>query len=320
MNANVNRLLAVAVLMMGACNTVFGLEDREPTPDAAPDAALYSRCGTFLFDEALRYATINNPRTAPDGVTPLPWSWDEARTMCQQRGMDLAVFNDEHELGMANEPPAWPYWIGAKLTNQAWENVDECPALEPATPSAMTNGCGVVNGPVELGATACTGALPVLPDPIGPPVVPAALCETPRPTTANCLGNDPAATRYVRSIQPLDYAGAKEFCDNVNGEIVVFETHEEWKRVSKLTNEQFKARFWIGSQFDGTVWSSITNCPATYSWKDGTPGTPVAGSCLSSTLRVDSADNPEHQGIWLDGLTPTACDQTDELFAVCEIR
>jgi len=37
-------------------------------------------------------------------------------------------------------------------------------------------------------------------------------------------------------------------------------------------------------------------------------------------LRVDGADNPEHQGIWLDGVTPTACDRTDELFAVCEIR
>jgi len=44
----------------------------------------------------------------------------------------------------------------------------------------------------------------------------------------------------------------------VKGEIVVFETNDEWKRVSKLTNEQ----------------------------------------CL----------------------TPTACDRTDELFAVCEIR
>jgi hypothetical protein len=41
---------------------------------------------------------------------------------------------------------------------------------------------------------------------------------------------------------------------------------------------------------------------------------------LSSTLRVFGTENPEHQGIWLDGMTPTACDRTDELFAVCEIR
>lgn len=318
MISSVNWVLAAVVLMSSACDAVFGLEGRVPSPDAAPDAAPYTRCGAFLYDEGFRYATVNNPNVTPEGVT-LPWSWDEAREMCQHRGMDLAVFNDEHELGMANEPPAWPYWIGAKLTSAAWENVDECPALEPATPSAMTNGCGVVDGPVSLGATSCTGQLPPDPDD-GPPVVAAALCETPRPNSANCLGNDPLGTRYVRSIQPLDYAGAKAFCDNVKGEIVVFETNEEWKRVSKLTNEQFKARFWIGSQFDGTTWNTITSCPATYSWKDGTPGTPVAGSCLSSTLRVFGADNPDHQGIWLDGLTPTPCDRTDELFAVCEIR
>ena len=103
-------------------------------------------------------------------------------------------------------------------------------------------------------------------------------------------------------------------------QIVVFETQEEWKRVSKLTNEEFKARFWVGSTFDGTEWKAITRCPATYSWKDGTPGIPTAGSCLSSTLRVFGADNPEHMGIWLDGVTPTACERTYELFAVCEIR
>lgn len=319
MISKVHWVMAAAVLMSSACDAAFGLEGRVPAPDAAPDAAPYTRCGTFLYDEALRYATVNNPNATPEGV-PLPWSWDDARRMCQYRGMDLAVFNDEHELGMANEPPAWPYWIGEKLTNQTWESVDECPALEPTTPPAMTNGCGVVDGPVALGAVACSGQLPVVADPIGPPVVAAALCETPRPTSANCLGNDPLGTRYVRSIQPLDYEGAKQFCDNVKGEIVVFETQEEWKRVSKLTNEQFKSRFWIGSQFDGTVWNTITSCPATYSWKDGTPGTPAAGSCLSSTLRVFGADNPEHQGIWLDGLAPTACDRTDELFAVCEIR
>ncbi len=320
MNPNVDwlrGLVVVAAVALGGCDRAFGLDEREPGPDAAPDAPPYARCGTFLYDEPLRYATINNPRVAPDGVTPEAWSWDEARTMCLQRGMDLAVFNDEHELGMANESPAWPFWIGAKLDNATWSNVDECPALEPAVPPAMANGCGVVTGPVELGATACTGQLAPASEPV---VVAAALCETPRPTTASCLGNDPLGTRYVRSIQPLDYASARAFCGDVNGELVVFETHAEWKRVSKLTNEQFKARFWVGSTFDGRAWNAITSCPATYSWKDGTPGTPIAGSCLSSTLRIDGDDNPEHQGIWLDGVTPTACDRTDELFAVCEIR
>ena len=62
-----------------------------------------------------------------------------------------------------------------------------------------------------------------------------------------------------------------------------------------------------------------TNVPITYSWQNGTPGTPTSGSCLSTTLRVFGTENPEQQGIWLDGMTPTACDRNDELFAVCEI-
>jgi hypothetical protein len=309
--------LMVATLAIGGCDAAFGLQTREAAPDAAPDAPPYSPCGAFLYDEPLRYANISNPRVAADEVTPLPWSWDDARTMCLQRGMDLAVFNDEHELGMAPEAPAWPFWIGEKLTNTTWSSVDDCPALEPATPPAMSNGCGVVNGPITLGATACTGQLAPLSE---PPVVTSALCETPRPTSASCLGNDPLGTRYVRSIQPLSHEGATAFCDNVKGQLVVFETHAEWKRVSKLTNEQFKARFWVGSTFDGTTWNAITSCPATYSWQGGTPGTPAAGSCLSTTLRVFGVDNGEHQGIWLDGVTPTTCDRTDELFAVCEIR
>lgn len=309
------RTVAV-VLALGGCDQAFGLEGRLPAPDAAPDAPPYSKCGVFLYDEPLRYANIVNPKATPEGV-PLPWSWEEARTMCLQRGMDLAVFNDDHEVGMAPEAPSWPFWIGAKLENAAWSYVDECPALEPATPSAMTSGCGVVAGPVDLSATACTGQLPPSED--KPPVVGSALCETPRPTNVNCLGNDPLGTRYVRSIQPLSYAAATAFCDDVNGQIVVFETDAEWKRVSKLTNEQFKARFWVGSSFDGTTWKAITSCPATYSWQNGTPGTPTSGSCLSTTLRVFGTENPEQQGIWLDGMTPTACDRNDELFAVCEI-
>lgn len=307
--------LVVAVLATGGCDAVLGLDSRDPAPDASPDAPPYTRCGTFLYDEPLRYAMVNNPRVAADEVTLLPWSWEDARTACRQRGMDLAVFNDEHELGMAPEAPTWPFWVGEKLENRAWTSVDECPALEPATPPQMTSGCGVVAGPITLGAEACDGQLAPLAEPA---VVTSALCETVRPTSASCLGNNPLGTRYVRSIRPLDYQGALAFCENVKGHVVVFETQAEWLRVAKLTNEEIQARFWVGSTFDGTVWNTVTSCPATYSWKDGTPGTPVAGSCLSSTLRVFGADE-EHAGIWLDGVTPTACERTDELFAVCEI-
>ncbi len=315
--SKVIRGVLTAALAASGCDKAFGLDEREPAPDAPPDAAPYTACGTFLYDEPLRYAMINNPRVAADEVTLLPWSWDEARTECLQRGMDLAVFNDEHELGMAPESPAWPFWIGERLTDRTWTSVDDCPALEPTTPAHMTTGCGVVSGPLSLGAEACTGQLAPLSEPT---VVTSALCETPRPDSASCLGNDPLGTRYVRSIRPLDYQGAIEFCENVNGKVVVFETHAEWLRVAKLTNEDFKARFWVGSTFDGRQWTANTSCPATYAWAGGTPGIPATGSCLSSALRVFGPENPEVQGIWLDGVTPTACDRTDELFAVCEIR
>jgi hypothetical protein len=304
-----------ALLILGGCDRAFGLDDRDRVagPDAAPEVAPYSRCGAFLSDDPLRYAAITSPLVAEDGGAA-PWSWDAARAMCRQRGMDLAVVNDDHELGMAEVPPAWPFWIGAQLENSTWTTVDECPMLAPPPPGTV-QGCGVVNGPLDLGVAACSGQLPPTSD---PSVVTSALCETPRPMTASCLGNDPVATRYVRSIEPVDHEGAVEFCKSVHGHVVSFESHAEWTHVSQLTTDTIKARFWVGSTFDGTVWTTSTGCPATYSWHDGTPGTPAAGSCLASTLRVNG-EEPESAGLFLDGVTPTECSDADEMFALCEV-
>jgi hypothetical protein len=304
-----------AIVIFGGCDRAFGLEGRVAGPDAAPDAVPYSKCGAFLYDDPLRYAAIVNPFISETGAAQ-PWSWEEARTMCRQRGMDLAVFNDEKELGTTTSPPTWPFWIGEQLADAAWTTVDDCPALEPTPPPGMVNGCGVVNAPLDLGATACNGQLPPSSE---PSVVLDALCETPRPTANDCLGNDPLATRYVRSIQPLAYAGAIEFCTKVNGHVVSFESHAEWLHVSKLTADEVKARFWVGSTFDGSDWTAGTGCPATYSWSGGTPGTPVAGSCLASTLRVNG-EGPESSGLFLDGVTPTECARGDEMFALCEVN
>lgn len=284
-----------------------------PGPDAAPDAAPYSKCGAFLADDPLRYAAITNPLVSEDGRASL-WSWDDARTMCRQRGMDLAVFNDDHELG-ATAPPAWPFWIGSQLVSSAWSTVDDCPAIAPLPPPGMVNGCGVVTGPLDLRATSCNGQLPPESE---QPVVLHALCETPRPTTNGCLGNDPLATKYVRSIEPVTYDAAIAFCKNVNGRVVSFESHAEWTHISRLTTATLKARFWVGSTFDGTEWTASTGCPATYSWHNGTPGTPAAGSCLASTLRVNG-EGPEAEGLFLDGVTPTECGRADEMFALCEV-
>ena len=111
-------LVAVLLTALAGCDAVFGLE-REPPPELAG----YDRCGAFLYDEPLRYATVQNPNIE------LPWSWDDARIACQLRGMDLAVMNDTHELGRGAEDAPWPYWIGQRTIGGADQTVDGCPAL-----------------------------------------------------------------------------------------------------------------------------------------------------------------------------------------------
>ena len=42
---------------------------------------------------------------------------DTARIACQRLGLDLAVLNDEHELGIAGEE--MPVWIGHRVDGDA---------------------------------------------------------------------------------------------------------------------------------------------------------------------------------------------------------
>lgn len=316
-------IAAALIALAGGCDLAFGLGERPIESDAAPDpmsdAAPYSPCGAFLGDDPLRYASISNPKFEPDpdgGTVPLPWSWDEARTMCRRRGMDLAVFNDLHELGMATEPPGWPYWIGEQIVDSTWSSVDGCPALMTGETTSTAAGCGVVRGPVEISPTACSG---MLPPPSEPGVVIAALCESPRPTDASCLGNDPLQASYVRSAEPMSYEATRTYCAGIGGDVVVLETHAEWLHVAELTTEVIEARFWIGSTFDGEVWTTSTGCPAVYSWTGGSPGTPAAGSCLASVVRQSTAEE-DLGAIIVDGVEPTACAESAEVFAVCEVR
>jgi len=287
--------VTTAVLATG-CDVVFAVEPPATIQDATVDAPAFSPCSAALFDDPLRYAALPRP------MVEEAWSWDDARTMCRQRGMDLAVINEERELGAAFDLPGWPYWVGHALASGRWSTVDGCAALEPPPRAAITDGCGAVLGPTELGAIACSG-VPAGPE---PGIVQGALCETPPAREARCLDSDPAGARYVSSDAPMTYAEARQLCADMDGTIVVADSHAEWLHLAELAREQLHARFWIGSTFDGTEWQTETGCPATYSWAGGTPGIPRAGSCVAVTLAVD-------------GVEPTACESSDVL-AVCELR
>ncbi|MBA3460446.1 MAG: C-type lectin domain-containing protein [Deltaproteobacteria bacterium] len=295
------------------CDVIYGLE-RDPPPEFEN----YDRCGSFLFDEPLRYASIGNPNVVVDGdgnpIGLMPWSWDDARTQCQQRGMDLAVFNDQRELGMGAEDAAWPYWIGQRTIGTVAETVDGCPALT-APSSLHAIACGMVTTANEIGGASCDGQLPPM---MEPNVVIGALCETPRPDSIACLGQNPAAVEYFLSDSTLTYDRAKAFCASNDAHLVVVETHEEWLHLSKRTKTEWEKPFWLGSRFDGTTWKTENDCFGTYSWTGGTPGTPANGSCVASKVRV--VDDPEEglSGTVLDGVEPTACSEPQS-FALCEI-
>jgi hypothetical protein len=299
---------ALSLLVTSGCNVVWGLE-RDPPPEFRD----YDRCGAFLYDEPLRYATVTNPSGA------LPWSWEDARTACEYRGMDLAVFNDMHELGMAATPDAWPYWIGERMTGSSSETVDGCPAVNTPVSTryvaADVTACGVVGAPLEINGASCDGALPVT---MEPNVVVSALCETPRPDTVECLGGNPLDATYILSDSSMTYDAARAFCETRDAHLVVVETHAEWLFLAKQTKELWEKPFWLGSQLVQTKWETVTGCPGTYSWTNGTPGTPKTGSCVAAKLRVVDESEPDLSGTVLDGVEPTDCGD-DHSFALCEL-
>ncbi len=309
----------IAALLLAAtgCDLVYSL-DRPDAPPAdgplADEQRPYDRCGPFLYDEPLRYAFLTNPHVQDESAAL--WSWSEARTACRQRGMDLAVFNDAHELGAVTGDASWPYWMGASRSSSTWTTVDECPAMMPT--GANADSCGIVAGPNTITATSCTGAL-ADPDPEQPPVVVGALCETPRPDAGPCTGNDPATTEYAMSPSAMTFAQARAFCADRGGRPVVFETNAEWLEVSKRVNDELRTRFWVGSTFDGTTWKTESQCPGHYPWASGGPSaTPLAEDCMGSVMiDVPDGDGGELHS-WTVGVDRLAC-STAQMHALCEI-
>jgi hypothetical protein len=310
----IGQLFALSLLAASGCNVVWGLE-RDPPPEFAN----YDRCGAFLYDEPLRYAQVTNPTGVDVDGNLLPWSWQDARTACEYRGMDLAVFNDIRELGMAEAPPAWPYWIGQRMIGASNETVDGCPAVNTPVSAryvaADVTACGVVGAPLEVDGASCDGALPPT---MEPNVVMSALCETPRPESVECLGRDPLDQIYILSDAPMTYAAAKKFCETKKAHLLVVETHAEWLFLAKQTKEAWEKPFWLGSQLEQTQWVTVTGCAGTYSWTGGTPGTPDDGSCVAAKLRAVDEPEPDLSGMVIDGVEATDCSD-DHSYALCEI-
>ena len=244
--------------------------------------------------------------------------------MCRARGMDLAVFNDAHELGMAAEA-VWPYWIGQQIDGDVATTVDDCPALtslaggqQLVPPGSL--GCGIVATANEIDAAPCTGALPPTFD---PPVVLAAMCETPRPADASCLGRDPTRERYIESPGPQTFDDARAFCRSQQGHLVVFETAEEWHDVSTLVSDPsatITRGFWLGARFTDTAWQSENGCPSVFSWA-ATPPPAISGpSCAAGQIvTVTVLEDPANAGTFLRGATVTPCND-GATYALCEIE
>lgn len=304
-----NGVVALLCAVAG-CDLVY---DLHRPADAGPGEQPYERCGPFLYQEPLRYTLIGNPNWDDFGAKA--WSWNDARTACLQRGMDLAVFNDEHELGAEPEDVIWPYWMGASRTGATWSSVDGCPAMMPAT--FGPDSCGIVSGPNAIAGVSCTGAMPD-PQPEQAQVVAAALCETPRPEDGPCLGNDPAKTEYVMSPTAMSFAAARTFCSDRGGRPVVFETHAEWLAVAKKIDDELHNRFWLGSTFDGTTWKTENKCPAQYAWASGSPSeAPHTDDCMGSVMLEVPVDGEQPRSV-LTGVDRMECSSAD-MFALCEI-
>ena len=314
MNAMDLRRAIVIVAVAGAsgCDVIFPLEDRvTDLVDAMPP---YDRCVMSGLDDPLRYAELLNPNVAIENGQPIAaaWSWDDARADCLRRGMDLAVPNDEHELGQTTGE-GLPFWVGQRIDRAGWSAVDGCAAFTPSPETtSATSRCGAITGPLQLASAPCDGVLGAN------QVVVGAACETPRPATTDCLPNRPERTTYTISPRALGYAEARAFCTSRGAKLLEPSSRAELARASELAIEQHYPRFWIGSTFDGTTWNTESTCPAVYSWTQGRPELSGGDTCVAASLTARSIDGDGGETeLVLDGVAVTSC-ANESIYALCE--
>lgn len=299
------RWIVLLALGLTGCRALFGLDDL--TPDAG---LVYDRCAPAAFDP-LRYQTIS-----VGAFSGLGRSWSDARRACQLVGMDLVVFNDEHEFGQA-PVEGWPYWFGASQDETGvWHSVDDCPVIAEIEPDApQPPECGVVMTALDPVAINCNGDMPMPMDPdVGPP---AALCETPRPLDAKCVQEHLAAKHYEISAMAMTFDAARGFCEAKREHLVVIDSFDELGVLSRLVSDQSLGSFWIGATFDGTRWSSVTGCPPEFSWSDPLPQLlDSAPDCVASVIMQDLDHTTSTTQPSMHGMQIVRCDDTR--FALCE--
>jgi hypothetical protein len=299
------RLIAVLAVLSGGCDVLLDLKTVEPPQTTTP----YDRCAPGGYDDPLRYNFVPTDMIGSA-------SWDAARTNCLRRGMDLAVFNDTHEMGMAPSE-GWPYWIGVYQTDAAtWSTIDGCPPIGmPAMPIAHADlMCGAMFNPLDPNGNGCDGTLPVTSEGL-PTQMLGALCETPRPADGTCLPKDPTLETYTVSPTPMAYQAARQFCADQGAHLVVVDSFEENKLLGTMIGAgTVTSAFWIGATFDGT-WKSVTDCPPEFSWTALGPvfvGDPFP-NCAATVLAPD----PESGKPMLEGIALAKCDDATKI-ALCE--
>jgi hypothetical protein len=292
------RLFAVwVVVVAGGCDFTFGIDGL-----GSDGSQGYDRCAPGGYDDPLRYKEIAQIM-----------SWDDARRACQLQGMDLAVFDDDHEMGRS---PAeqWPYWIGVREDDAtAWQTIDGCPPVAMPAPAAAVQ-CAAMFDALDPRGTSCDGVL-VPPTENDPSAVQGVLCETPRPRTADCLPRDPATETYVVSPSAMSYATARAYCADRGQHLLEVSSQAELAVVSALVaGGTATTSFWIGATFDGTTWTAESACPVEYSWTDAGPmfaGDPLP-NCAASVIAAD----PDSGAPALQGMAVARCDDTRH--AICE--
>ena len=291
------------ILGVAGCEVVFPLV----APDSLivpMDAAPYDPCGAAYDDPGVRYAVISSPNPA------LPWPWADARAECRSRGMDLTVYNDDHEAGQVDGADGWPYWIGETVDPNGWTSIDGCkPFFGDNARSSPTQQCGATTAALEITATTCDGASLLA----SGAIVTAALCETPRPVASNCLPRDPALSTYTVSPGPMTFQEARTFCSALDAHVAVIDSLAELRVVSNLTLDGALPRLWLGTTFEGAAWATETRCPAVFSWTNNRPDFTGGGTCAATVVVPD----PESGKVKLDGFAVTSCND-GAVYALCE--
>ncbi len=247
--------VALLFLALTGCQLVFELEDN-PTEEG-PDEP-FEACGVQRHDE-LRYLFLDSG----GGI-----NWVNARTACQRRAMDLAVFDTQTELEdvRGEAPPA--YWLGVMGNNV----IDDCaPALDfgPGQPQDPSGCLMVADSAFDMAQVSCDA------DSAPDGGIANALCETPRLSeVCHAIPQGP----YEARLDPLPFAVAANAC-----ELVEINSPAELAKVEAAAKAMGLDEFWVAPRWSGSEWESPgENCPSVFNWAPNEPD--IVGGQVKCTV------------------------------------